>query len=136
MRVLNVCAANRFSSCNILRLLQTNLDFEQEHELRTLSWRTIKTISPAILSWRKRRSPDPAPPCTWFFAAQPFTLRPLSSSGVARDGAPTSFPVLQPAAVLYLILYASLPYPQFAPFSFSTPSQPDNVGEPYQGNAE
>ena len=61
------------------------------------------------------------------------TLRPLSSSGLVPDGAPTSFPVLQPAAVLYLILCASLPCPQFAPLSFSTPALPDNVdnvGEP------
>ena len=79
---------------------------------------------------RSRRWSSSRMPAAWF------ALRPLSSSGLARDGAPTSFPVLQPAAVLYLILYASLPYPQFAPFSFSTPALPDNVGEPYQGNAE
>ena len=65
-----------------------------------------------------------------------FTLRPLSSSGLVRDGAPTSFPILQPAAVLYLILSASLPCPQVAPLSFSTPALPDIVGEPDQGNAE
>src|SRR5229473_6462843 len=63
-------------------------------------------------------------PAAWF------TLRPLSSSGLVPDGAPTSFPVLQPAAVLYLILYASLPCPQVAPLAFSTPALPDNVGEP------
>jgi Endonuclease NucS len=45
------------------------------------------------------------------------------------DGAPTSFPVLQPAAVLYLILHASLPCPQFAPFSSSAPALSDNVGD-------
>jgi hypothetical protein len=33
-------------------------------------------------------------------------------------------------------LYASLPCLQFAPLPFSTPTLPDNVGEPYQGNAE
>ena len=44
-------------------------------------------------------------PAAWF------TLRPLSSSELVPDSAPSSFPVLQPAAVLYLFLYASLPCP-------------------------
>jgi MFS family permease len=65
-----------------------------------------------------------------------YSQGPLSSSGLVPDCAPTSFPVLQLAAVLYLILYATLPCPQFGPLSFSTPALPDNVGEPYQGNAE
>jgi hypothetical protein len=50
-----------------------------------------------------RRCSSSRMPVAWF------TLRPLSSSGLVPDGAPTSFPVLQTAAVLYLTLYASLP---------------------------
>ena len=52
-----------------------------------------------------RRCSSSRMPVAWF------TLRPLSSSGLVPDGAPTSFPVRQTAAVLYLILYASLPCP-------------------------
>jgi hypothetical protein len=39
------------------------------------------------------------------------TLGPLSSWGLVPEGAPTSFPVHQPAAVLYRFLYVSLTCP-------------------------
>ena len=48
-----------------------------------------------------------------------FTLGPLSSSGLVPDGTPTSFPVHPPAAVPYLILYASLPCPHLRVAHFS-----------------
>jgi hypothetical protein len=45
------------------------------------------------------------------------------------DGAPPSFPVHQPAAVLYLILYASLPCPHLRAAHFSNKARGSIVSQ-------